>query len=152
MTKSIAFLCAALVSGFAILALTSPDYAQAQTATNLKCKGCVGKKDLRKKSVNARKLGKGAKPAGVAYVFEPSTGIDASDTIAASVRLKAPEKGYVIVTFSAFLEFDSGANTVDCEVTTATTIDPMRHVRVSGQFGTNTARSPIGQTRTFPVS
>jgi len=65
MTVSVRFVaCASLVLAIAVPAVALSAFvaapSHAQTATNLKCKGCVGKKDLGKKSVRKKAIDRNA--------------------------------------------------------------------------------------------
>ncbi len=78
---------------------------QAQTATNLICKGCVGYKDIGKKAVRNKNIDKGAiktnrlsAPTGAAGVESNGSVGAVTDTIVSSITVAIPKKGVVVIT------------------------------------------------------
>jgi hypothetical protein len=153
------------------MALSGPGRADAAPATNLKCKGCVGSKDLGKNAVKNKNvktgtidsraikdhsiapadLSAGATPSGVAFNESLATGL-VPDTLTSilSATLTAPAAGYAVVTAS----WTYYANVIDsfasCNLTTTTGSGD--GFPVLGNSGPSTFyRDPSSTTRTFAV-
>jgi hypothetical protein len=162
---------AALIIG-ATLATASlgPVQVHAQTAKNLKCKGCVGKKDLGKKAVRGKHIkpgqitsahiGKGAvAPAALSDAAKPS-GADASETVVdtdlspaatdivlQSVTLTAPGPGMVIATGGLYIDYQGVAGRFSCTVDTA--VAAGGHYVIGESVGDG--QVPVAITRVFAV-
>jgi hypothetical protein len=116
--------------------------AGAETATNLKCKGCVGKKDLGKKAVRQKHIknnavtGKKIKngtigPADLAAAAKP-TGADSAfgdqavaiptDTTVRSVTITAPTAGLVLAVASGTYSIAASTGAT-CSITLGQTLD-----------------------------
>jgi hypothetical protein len=163
------------LGGFTLVALllaagtTIPGETVAQTATNLKCKGCVGKKDLGKKAVKskhirknqitgahikdgrvaAQDLGDDAKPAGIDSVETAGGfGLSGPAEIIDSVVVSAPGPGTILATggLTASLDPSSGFY---CEVTTGS-VTGTQSAKASVAGSSQTL--PISNTRAIPVA
>ena len=144
---------------FLFTATAFQDTAEAQVASDVACKGCVGKKDLaknavtkraiRKNAVTARHLAKSAKPAGVDFVGLDAPGgdvtIDSAGQLVASVDVTAPGPGYIVVNadYVAFSQIADRA--VTCGLLSGGT-DIGVSVPADADMG---AYRPISFTRTF---
>lgn len=110
--------------------LASADTTSAQTAKNLKCKGCVGKKQLGKNAVRSKNIKNGqVKPQDLASAAKP-TGIAASerfvdaaidlvfgaDTVIREVTISAPGPGAITAMYSVFARSDAADSRVGCTV------------------------------------
>lgn len=154
---SIYFLCLAVACCFAV-----PGASVAQTATDLKCKGCVGKKDvgknavtskaIKKRQVKPSDLAKSAKPTAVAV----SEKVDGSGptvgnalTVVRTATIKAPGPGAVVAFFSLVANGAASDSLMICGATTGTTIDDQ--VLSGTDVGLDDVRMVSG-ARTFPVS
>ncbi len=116
--------------------------ATAQTATNLQCKGCVGKKDLGKKAVRKKHLKKntvtgqkikngtigaadlaaGAKPTGADSAFGAQAVSIATTTIVRSVTISAPTAGLVLAVASGTYSIAASTGAT-CSITLGQTLD-----------------------------
>jgi hypothetical protein len=170
MTKFIGHCLALAAAGFLFISIPGGE-ASAETATNLNCKGCVGKKEIGKKAVTkkaikknsikaaaiksgavtADKLANEAKPAGADSVYDEGPNLGA-EAVITSVEITAPSSGYIIATFSGWLQFTAGDAIASCNVTTGTTIENLHYIRVEGEAGGPDERDDIGQTRMFPAT
>jgi hypothetical protein len=170
MTKFIGH-CLALAAAGALFIAIPGGEASAETATNLNCKGCVGKKEIGKKAVTkkaikknsikaaaiksgavtADKLANEAKPTGADSVYDEGPNLGA-EAVITSVEITAPSSGYIIATFSGWLQFTAGDAIASCNVTTGTTIENLHYIRVEGEAGGPDERDDIGQTRMFPAT
>ena len=101
-----------------------PSAAEAQVvATDLKCKGCVDKKDIGKKQivskhikdgkVKAKHLNADAKPGGAASVIDGAPGAIGTDEIINTIELNAPSDGTAVVSASGYMLF-GGGTTITC--------------------------------------
>jgi hypothetical protein len=142
--------------------LILPATATAQTATKLNCNGCVGNKQLGNKAVTNKKikpgtiknknLGKDAKAAGVAFVGPTDAPSINGQTQVAFVSLAAPGNGYAVVNASGAFAF-TGTDTVECEITEASSTDSTNSFSTRGASATiGTEGKAFGATRVFPVS
>lgn len=96
--KSLRFVTAAASAIVVALALFTGNDARAQTATNLKCNGCVGKKDVGDGAITKGKLSRGAKPAAVTDKKGDSTAlIDGEEKIVLTKNVTVESKGHLIV-------------------------------------------------------
>jgi len=113
---------AALVLMGVLIAGGMTGEASAQTAGNLVCKGCVGKKDIGKDAVDMKRLAPNAKPAGISYTERSGETVTFSKSakVIASVKLKAPASGLVTVFANGYFDFDGvGAETLaGCSINT----------------------------------
>lgn len=180
MTKFIGHCLALAAAGFLFISIPGGE-ASAQTATDLNCKGCVGKKEIGKKAVtkkaikknsikaaaiksgavtadkladravNADKLADAAKPTGADAVYDAGPNLGA-EAVITSVEITAPSNGYIIATFSGWLQFTAGDAIASCNVTTGTTVENLHYIRVEGEAGGPDERDDIGQTRMFPAT
>ncbi len=116
--------------------------AGAQTATNLKCKGCVGKKDLGKKAVRkkhlknnavtgkkikngtvgAADLAAAAKPTGADSAFGDQAIAIPTDTTVRSVTITAPTAGLVLAMASGTYSIAASTGAT-CSITLGQTLD-----------------------------
>jgi hypothetical protein len=153
--KSGALLIAALLVSPGL----GPTQALAQTAKNVKCKGCVNKKDIGKNAVKSKQIKDGAikpsdlsstaKPAGADYAETSSdTPLNpaATDIVIHTVTVTAPGPGTVIASASLFAYYNSVAGEFICGLERGTTIGGV-HTR---NAGSNDYES-ISYTRAFPV-
>jgi len=110
----------AIAAAALTLAAVAPD-ALAGTATNLKCEGCVGTRDIGKGQVKARNLHKSAKPAAIAASVKTGFVVDATDTtqVVRKVTITAPGPGAVTATANAVVDHAEGG--VFCKIDTAIT-------------------------------
>jgi len=153
----------ALVAAAVVVAASafSADTVIAKPANDLKCKGCVGKKDIAKKAVTKKAIRKGnvtpkhlattAKPTGVDFVELPApTGdatVNASGQRVATVSMKVPGPGYVVVN-ADFVGFSQIADRI---LTCALTHDD---ADVGIEFNSNAPTAdyrPVAFTRTLEV-
>jgi hypothetical protein len=168
MKRSITLACAFAFACTAFVALPAGE-ASAQTATNLKCKGCVGKKDLGKKvvrsknikpgavgneaiadgAIDAAKLADGAKPAGAAETIDEGGSILIDgETVTVSVAITAPADGVALVTGGGFFRFtDAGAAAVGCQVTAGTLFDDDQATGSTGDSADENQLSAVSQSR-----
>ena len=142
-------------------ALAAP--ASAQTATNLQCKGCVGKKDLGKNAVRSKNIKKkSVKPSHLTGAAKP-TGVDfaTSDTLLPltdnsasliSTTITAPGPGFVVAMASWY--FYTGANTIQgrCYLATAPGTEDGPAQIANSEDGTGTYLNPAALIRTIAVS
>lgn len=162
---------AVLLTSASLLAGTG---AVAQTATNLNCKGCVGKKDIGKKAVTTRaikknaikaakirdkaitaaKLGAGATPAGYAQNGKDGDFVDLSTTpgVVVSVSLKAPAAGHAVVVGEGALEFNGTGNNAGCSLASDTTYDANIAGIAAGDTSTENEYAHVSRTRILPVT
>jgi hypothetical protein len=150
--------------------------AVAETATDLKCKSCVGKKDLGKKAVNSKSIrnkavtskkikdgavttGKigtkavmpdnlhaSAKPAGVAYASSPGP-LALGGTREVALALTVTAPGPGTLVTTADFVVDYGAGSVfSCDLTTGT-----KSV-LNDLFGQGSFYVPASLTRPIPVA
>ena len=92
---------------FVALTLFPEHGAQAQTATNLKCSGCVGKKDVGDGAISQNKLSKGAKPTAVTDKSGDSAVLTAGEEKTVLTKKVVTEsKGQLIVTASLGYSLD----------------------------------------------
>jgi hypothetical protein len=150
----------------------------ADTATDLKCRGCVGKKDLGKKAVRAKNIKRGsvradhikpgslnadhiglsqisekhlsdaAKPAGVAAVENGSVSQIVGEDIIETVTLSAPGRGTIVVTGSLSISLASNSS-VQCAITPESKIGTQF---AGASSGLASQSIPISTTRAFPVT
>jgi hypothetical protein len=157
----------------ATLAASMPTGASAETATDLKCKGCVGKKDIGKKAIRTRNLKKNAvkskvikdgsiEPEDLALTAKPTGAADNEpaafgfmqplsptyeDII--STTLTAPTEGYVIAIANWYFYITAAAAFPACVVTTesGSSIGP---AAIAGSSAATTVATG-SQTRMFEV-
>lgn len=103
--------------------------ARAQTATNLKCNGCVGTSDLADKSVTSRKVGDGQiKPVNLAAGAQPGGAgfserngpklLGPTPGVLRQVVIRAPADGIVVANAGGNPYFSANAyETIYCGVT-----------------------------------
>jgi hypothetical protein len=142
------------------VALLSNIEANAQTASNLVCSGCVNTGDiaanavtlgkLHDSSVSKEKLGLSAKPAGAKFSTPVNVStLPTTDTVVTSVTMDLPGPGNVILNSGGFALFLSNPAGYVCAITkgTATAGEPL----VVGQNHNvaNARRMPIATTRGF---
>jgi len=146
-------------------AFTAP--ASAQTATNLQCKGCVGKKDIGKKAVRKKHIKKNAvtgqkikngtiraadlaaaaKPTGADSAFGAQAVAIPTDTTVRSVTITAPTAGLVLAMASGTYSIDNSTGAT-CSITLGQTLDTTHGVRGT----TSTIASvPFAANRLFDV-
>lgn len=145
---------------FALLVSAAPQVASADTATDLRCKGCVGPGDLGKKAVRSkaiknkavapRHLADTAKPGGVD--FAESVNSNLLDPVLASlisVEIGAPAAGYVTVSSTWYMFATGGNGYASCYITNSEAVgEGPKTVAtiVKDEF------VPGALTRTFPVA
>jgi len=164
--KSGAFIIAASL----LTAGLGPAQTFAQTAKNLKCKGCVGKKDIGKKAVKSKHIKPGqitsahiengvvgpadlsneAKPSG-ADVAETTTDTDLAplgdDIVLHTVTLTAPGPGIALASAVLTADYQGVAGRFACAVNTEVALGGQY---VSGQ-SVGDGEIPVGITRPFSV-
>jgi len=172
MTKFIGHCLALAAAGFLFVSVPGGE-ASAQTATNLNCKGCVGKKDIGKNAVTKRaikknsikttaikngavtadKLADGAKPSGGAYQALDNAAIDllGTDKTIASVGLNAPANGLVVVLAHGYLQF-AAEELVGCSISTDASIDLPSSVQQTGGDPIPDRYKSISTSRVFVAS
>lgn len=104
--------------------------AQAQTATNLVCQGCVGSGDLKDNSVTSDKVRNGqikpddlnykAKPGGAAFSeLNGQVALEPTATLLRKITINAPSKGIVIANASGNPIYFSSTDpeTIYCTIT-----------------------------------
>ncbi len=145
--------------------------ALAQTATNLQCKGCVGKKDLGKKAVTSKAirnetvtsgdirnntiapidLAPAAKPSGVDWVDgDQNIGLTGVDTVIRTLIVSAPAPGYVTVLASwVFGGTPTTYLIALCGISQTTSINP-NHAVVA-EWEAEVSYVPGSAVRTFEV-
>lgn len=97
--KSLRLITTAVSAIVVALALFLGNGVQAQTASNLKCNGCVGKKDVSDGAITKNKLSRGAKPTAATYKKGDSTAlIDGEEKIVLTKNVTVESKGHLIVT------------------------------------------------------
>lgn len=154
LTKRTGFIVAAVLLTTGQIALAE---AVAQPATNLTCKGCVGKKDIGKGAVRSKHVRKGAiKPKGLHETAKPGGGdsfetsngpiLTGGDDIVATVTVSAPGAGAIHATGSAYIDFNGNSADVFCEVTTAAVLGSNYVLQKGLQFAS------LSTTRAFPVT
>jgi hypothetical protein len=172
MKRSITLACAFAFACTAFVALPAGE-TSAQTATNLKCKGCVGKKDLGKKAVRSKNIKPGAvvneaiadgavDAAKLADFAKPAGAAEASDfgglaiingiTVVVSVSIDAPADGFAFVAASGVVKFEDGVGGEEvgiCAVTDGLALDEDNAVATTVPDDTFGA---ISQTRVFPAT
>ncbi len=115
--RSLRLVTAAASVAVVALALSLGNGAQAQTATNLKCNGCVGKKDVGDGAITKNKLSRGAKPAAVTDKMGDSTGlISGEEKIVLTKKVTVKSKGQLIVTAHIGYSLNTGQG-LYCQVT-----------------------------------
>lgn len=140
--------------------------ANAQTATDLACKGCVGARDIgknavtgkairnntvsakkiRNNAVQARHLANEAKPAGVASAVSPGpVALTGSYETAHSVEIAAPGPGAIVATASYTVHF-FGAAVYACDIAASDTAS------LNTSFGQGNAYTSASMTRVIPVT
>lgn len=161
------------ISLFTLAASLTPPAAGAQTATNLKCKGCVGKKDIGRKAVRSKHLKRnaidslrikdgaveavdlaaGAKPAGVAFTGDAPNSVALTGVLQSvlSTTVAAPGPGHVVVsahwTFYTNDDFTSGGCYLATEPGIADGLDQFFY----SDDVVNAAYVPAGMSRTIDV-
>jgi hypothetical protein len=172
MTKFIGPCLALAAAGFLFVSIPGGE-ASAQTATNLNCKGCVGKKDIGKKAVTKRaikknsikttaikngavtadKLADGAKPSGAAYqaLDNGATNLTNTEEVIASVNLNAPANGLVVVLAHATLQF-AAQELAYCSIGPDGSFDAGSSITKTGDNSIPNRFTPISTSRVFPVS
>jgi hypothetical protein len=151
-----------LTASLAFAAFIGAGGAVAQTATNLICNGCVGKKDIGNNAivskhikdgkVKAKDLNKNAKPAAVASSIDFGAPIPVAGTPTAlrTVTIDLPGPGAVIATANVLIL--AATSQVLCKIDTEATAistgsDGLSGIRTTGSdFGTVSAH------RVFPVT
>ena len=141
----------------------SPDVTVAQLATDLKCDGCVGKKDIGNDAVRAEHLKKGAvepskldgkaKPGRVAFFETPNATVLVLDTDIRikTIKVQAPGPGAVVAFTSLYVRyFDAPADAVRCWVQKGNA-PPQGNYVVASSVSTE-PYDAISQTRTFLVN
>ncbi len=128
---------------------------QAQTATNLICKGCVGYKDIGKKAIRNKNIDKGtikpnrlSAPTGAAGTTPLSTPNIVTDEIVRTISVEIPKRGVVVVNASAYFRFDTADSQVTCTITDGTEVDSPR-LRANGSTTTADQRAVVSGTRAF---
>lgn len=137
---------AVLVAGaLLIVAYAGIGPAIAQTATNLKCNGCVNSKDLHTS----------AKPAGADFAdgADVVTLDDATSVKIRSVKIKAPGPGIVIVNATGQFSGPDGATVgIECGITTGTAAEPGHKIFIANKPEAGKATSlPVALTRGYKV-
>ncbi len=172
MTKLFGHCLALAAAGFLFIAIPGGN-ATAQTATNLNCKGCVGKKDIGKNAVTrkaikknsiktatiksgavtADKLSDSAKPSGGAFKALDGEAIDltGNDKTIASVDLNAPANGLVVVLAHGFLQF-AAQDLVGCSISTDEAFDVFSSVQQTGDLPIPDRYKSISTSRVFAAS
>lgn len=157
----------------AIAALAAPFPAGAQTAKDLKCRGCVGSRDLGNKAVSAKHIKPNAVdstaikdasilPADLAATAQPTGAVHAASYITAhsltpslsqiySVEMTAPSNGYAVVianwTFSTF----QGGASASCYVETTPGSGTGVSAYMESDPNDTTSYDAAALTRMFPV-
>lgn len=147
---------------FCALALATPPAAFAQTATNLKCRGCVGNRDIGKDAVRSRNIKNGqVKPVDLAKSAKPAIAVRSElesdstggvpiveNTLLRTISLNVPAAGVVLATGTVQVLV---GGIVVCIVHDAATfaLNVDISVKVSSSAG---QVIPVSQTRAFPVS
>ncbi len=126
---------------------------QAQTATNLICKGCVGYKDIGKKAVRNKNIDKGAiktnrlsEPTGAAGVESNGSVGAVTDTIVSSITVDIPKKGVVVINASSYVYFNTDNIFVTCTITDGMTTGAP-YLRANGANSPESRRNMIAGTR-----
>lgn len=163
---------AAVFWAFAVAAIIGVGTApvSAQTAKKLKCKGCVGKKQLGKKAVIESRIRDGAVtgakirdgsigPADLAAAAKPTGAdsasgeqnaiLDGTKEVLRSVTISAPTPGLALVTASGGFQLGQGTLTA-CSISLDEEID-YTHSIGSQTFGTTAMAVPFSGTRLFEV-
>jgi hypothetical protein len=130
--------------------------AQAETATDLKCRGCVGSGDIARSAITKKKIAKRAvvpsrlkAPTGAAGT-EPAdaTSSITGNQIVASISVDIPRKGVLVVNTSGYFRFDSSNGEAECAITTGVvTEEPL--IRATGSTTQADERAPFAGTRAF---
>lgn len=142
---------AAVFAGFlAIAGFAAPYDAAAQTATKLKCNGCIKSKQIKNGKIKAKDMHRSAAPAGTAYdlVAQPST--IGPDEIVNTVDLEAPGPGYAILNASGYFRFNGVAADIECTITQGTATGTPR-MRANGD-STQNERIPYAGVHVLPVT
>jgi hypothetical protein len=147
-----------VAAALALAAAATP--LAAATATNLKCNGCVGTKDIgssavtgakiKDGSIGAKDLAKTAKPTGLDYDSSNSgTTIDIAVAIVRSVTLNAPGPGYALVsaTGTALL---SGSSGIKCSISKDANLDLSQRV-LAENGATSSSSIPVAITNVYAV-
>lgn len=151
----------AFAAAVALAGLGSP--AVAQTATDLACKGCVGKRDIgknavtgakiRKNTVRAKHLHRSAKPAGVASASSltpvPLTGT--YETVF-SVSLTAPGPGTVVATASFNAHHINPGSVHGCTIVDGTTAGLNTSLNEGTGYVTASLTRPLPVAAAGPVA
>lgn len=145
----------------------APSDAIAQTATNLNCKGCVGAKDLGKKSVRTKTvkpkairskhvakeqitqdhLHSTAKPAGLDFANATAATELTTSEVVASTIVSAPGPGAIMAIGSTVTLLSAG-ETIVCGVSTGDTLEAIVNVGSS----TTGQNLPLTTSRVVPVA
>jgi hypothetical protein len=160
-----AWLVAAVTASIVFIGAPGIDAAQAQTASNLKCKGCVGKKDLGKKAIKEKhlkdgavsmaKLADDAQPAGVDFGNSLSGALAAAggEMQLVEIVLDVPGTGYVVAIASGYIEFLGALNTAACSISEHGSVEETEAIKVTGEsVAGDNELYPLSQTRTFAVT
>jgi len=144
-------LAIALLLGGVAFAL--PESADAQTAKNLQCKGCVNSRDIGNGKIKAKDMHRKAKPAGGNYTGEVgSVTISGSDTVVRSVTLNLPGPGLVVVNSGGHMIAESDGSLLRCAIAqsdSGLTIEQDYYFNIGGNSGFGNARKTVGSTRAF---
>jgi hypothetical protein len=161
------------ISLFALAASLTPLTADAQTATNLKCKGCVGKKDIGRKAVRSKHLKRNAidslhikdgsveaadlsaeaQPAGVAYTGDTPNSVALTGALESvlSTTIDAPGPGHVVVSAHWTFYTNDDFTSAGCYLATEPGIaDGLDQFFYSDDV-VNAAFVPAGMSRTIDV-
>lgn len=153
MTRQQILTKAVVLAGFlAVASLAAPQYVAAQTATKLKCNGCIKSKQIKNGKVKAKDMHSSAKPGGANFSsvsgadFSPLPG---ADTVVASVTMELPAGGVVILNAGGWATFIDNPSSVVCSIskTTSSTGQPII-ISQNHNVG-NARRMPTPVTRGF---
>ena len=159
------------IATLALFAVAVATPAAAETATNLKCKGCVGKKDLGKQAVRGKHIKEnavasthildgGVAPADLAATAKPAGGdgtagdqsiaLTSTAQVVRSVVVAAPVAGFAVVTATGST-VAVGSGLAACSLSLDTAVDPAHQI-VAGHTGAAlNSYIPFALTRLFPV-
>ncbi len=123
-----------------IIVTASAQSVHAQAARDLKCKGCVGTRDIGNGVITNKKIKDGAikakklrTPAGGAYKLGANAPNIVTDTTVVSLAVTIPGPGVVIINTSGYVRFDGDNGQLTCAITKVTSpssADPI--VRANG--------------------
>jgi len=138
-----------------IVAVLSTTVAEAQTARNLICNGCVGTKDLSRNAVTKKKIAKRAvapsklkAPTGAAGTTPVNRTNIVADQVIQTISVDIPKRGIVVVNASAYARFDTNDSQINCTITDGSTVESP-FLRAAGSTAAADRRSIVAGTRAF---